>query len=224
MPLPVKMPRLIKWIYPNYLWDKKRDRKGERTLYLTFDDGPIPEVTPWVLQLLEKYNAKATFFLIGENIDKHPDVFKEVLRKGHRMGNHTYNHLNGRKTDTSVYMQNITKTAQKLDKNIRKGAPDLAESYLLEKKLFRPPYGKIKKEQAKLLKQEGYQIVLYDTLAYDWEQQINAKKCAKNVLNNAENGSIVLFHDSLKAFKNLQVALPQVLEHFSAKGFAFKAL
>lgn len=224
IPLPVKMPRLIKWLYPDYLWDKKRDCKGERVLYLTFDDGPIPEATPWVLESLERYNAKATFFLIGDNIDKHPEIFQDVLRSGHRLGNHTYNHLNGRKTDTSVYMENIARADQKIEENIKKTAPERYDDYKKERKLFRPPYGQLKKEQAKLIRKQHYDIVLYDTLAYDWELQINGEKCTKNVLNNAKNGSIVLFHDSLKAFKNLEVALPRVLEHFSALGYDFKAL
>lgn len=224
IPLPVKMPRLIKWIYPDYLWDKKRDCKGKRVLYLTFDDGPIPEVTPWVLDILEKYNAKATFFLIGDNIEKHPEIFQDVLRNGHRLGNHTYNHLNGRKTDTSVYMENIFKTNLKIEETIKKSVPDLYPNYQKERKLFRPPYGRLKREQARLITKEKYNIVLYDTLAYDWNQQTNAEKCTKNVVNNAKNGSIVLFHDSVKAFENLKVALPSVLEYFSAQGYDFKAL
>lgn len=224
IPLPVKMPRLIKWFYPNYLWDKKRDCKGKQVLYLTFDDGPIPKATPWVLETLKQYNAKATFFLIGDNINKHPEIFQDVLRNGHRLGNHTYNHLNGRKTETSVYMENIFKTDLKIEENIKKLAPELYSDYQKKEKIFRPPYGQLKRDQARLIRKEHYSIVLYDTLAYDWEQQINGGKCTKNVLNNAENGSIVLFHDSLKAFKNLKIALPQVLEHFSAQGYDFKAL
>ncbi len=222
--LPVKMPRLIKWFYPNYLWDKKRECKGKRLLYLTFDDGPVPEATPWVLEILEKYNAKATFFLIGDNIEKHPEIFQDVLRSDHRLGNHTYNHLNGRKTDILVYMKNIFKTDQKIEETIKKVAPDLYSNYQKETKLFRPPYGQLEKKQARLIRKEHYSIVLYDTLAYDWNQQINGEKCTENVLNNAENGSIVLFHDSLKAFENLKVTLPRVLDHFSARGYDFKAL
>jgi peptidoglycan/xylan/chitin deacetylase (PgdA/CDA1 family) len=218
------MPSFIKWIYPEYLWDKKRECRGKRVLYLTFDDGPIPEVTPWVLDILEQYNAKATFFLIGDNIDKHPEIFQDVLRSGHRLGNHTYNHLNGRKTDTSFYMENIARTDKKIAESIQKMAPEFLFEYKNKGKIFRPPYGQLKKDQARLIRKEHYSIVLYDTLAYDWEQQINGEKCTKNVLNNAENGSIVLFHDSLKAFKNLKIALPKVLEHFSAQGYDFKAL
>ncbi|WP_031427222.1 polysaccharide deacetylase family protein [Flavimarina sp. Hel_I_48] len=224
LPLPVKMPQIVKWIYPNYLWDKKKECKGEKILFLTFDDGPIPMVTPWVLELLRKYDAKATFFVIGENVAKHPEIFQDVLYNGHRIGNHTYNHLNGKKSELKFYWENIIKTDQKIQENIQKTAPERYLAYHKKQKLFRPPYGQLRSNQAKLLKKKGYTIVLYDVLAYDWDKSTTGNKCSKNVLNHAENGSIILFHDSLKAYENIKIALPKVLESFAREGYTFKSL
>jgi len=224
LPLPVKMPQIVKWLYPSYVWDKKKDCKDGKYLFLTFDDGPIPDVTPWVLSLLKRYDARATFFMIGENINKHPEIFQDVLRDEHRIGNHTYNHLNGKKTGNLAYWQNISKAEQIIEESFKKTASKYYLEHQEKAKLFRPPYGLLKRSQSKIIREKGYSIVLYETLAYDWDKKINGLKCSKNVLNNAENGSIVLFHDSLKAFKNLQVALPIVLDYFSKEGYSFKTL
>lgn len=211
--LPVKTPKIIKRLYSNYIWDKKTKNSSQKTLYLTFDDGPIPQVTPWVLQTLENFNAQASFFCIGDNIVKHPDVFNLLIKGDHTIGNHTFNHLNGWKTNDEDYLTNIAKTEELLTQK-------LGQNQLI----FRPPYGKIKKRQANRLIEKNYQIVMYDVIAYDWDSAIDKNKCLDNVLNYAEDGSIIVFHDSLKAENNMKYALPRVLEYFSNKGYIFKAL
>ncbi|MCC4211605.1 polysaccharide deacetylase family protein [Leeuwenhoekiella parthenopeia] len=209
--LPVKTPKWLKRLYPGYVWDQK-DNPETKRLYLTFDDGPIPEVTPWVLETLKSYNAKATFFCIGENITKHPEIFEQLLKSGNSIGNHTFNHLKGWSTKEDVYLQNTTKTEA------------LLEQAGIHNKLFRPPYGKIKRGQAKRLKKLGHQIIMYDAIAYDWDATISPEQCALNIINNAEPGSILVFHDSLKAEKNMKAALTRVLEHFSSLGYTFAPL
>lgn len=211
--LPVKTPKIIKRLYSNYIWDKKTKNSSQKTLYLTFDDGPIPEVTPWVLKTLEYFNAQASFFCIGDNIVKHPDIFNLLIKSDHTTGNHTFNHLNGWKTDNEDYLTNIAKTEKLLTQK-------LGQNQLF----FRPPYGKIKKRQANRLIEKNYQIVMYDVIAYDWDSTIDKNKCLDNVLNYAEDGSIIVFHDSIKAENNMKYALPRVLEHFSNKGYIFKGL
>lgn len=214
LPLPAKVPRIIKWYFNKYVWDKFGESQNKKQLFLTFDDGPIPEVTPWVVETLRNYNAKATFFCIGDNVRKHPDVLKMIERDGHTIANHTFNHLNGWKTPLEKYISNTLK----------------AEEILTEvcsnpiHKLVRPPYGKIKKAQAKTLMDQGYKIIMYDIVAYDWEQKITPEQCLNNVLKNAKSGSIIVFHDSLKAEKNMKYALPRVLDKFSKEGYTFEAL
>ncbi|GAB2764428.1 polysaccharide deacetylase family protein [Salinimicrobium soli] len=207
----VKVSGLVKKLYPNRIWNGRPD--GKR-LYLSFDDGPIPDVTPWVLQQLEKYDAKATFFCIGENINKHPEVFKKVLSAGHRFGNHTYNHLNGWKTPFQQYIDNAQKAQREMDLHFKENEPPL----------FRPPYGKITNRQAKQLSKLGFKIVMWDVLSVDYGANVSAKVCLQNVLENAVPGSIIVFHDSLKAEKNLREVLPKVLDHFSNLGFKFERL
>ena len=214
IPLPVKVPQPVKWLYPQYTWDKFDKVKNEKTLYLTFDDGPIPEVTPWVLETLKKYNAKVTFFCIGDNISKYPNIYSLLFESNNKIGNHTFNHLKGWRTPTNEYVENVLKAQNEIEKN----------GSIAEKKLFRPPYGKIKKEQAKKLKNLGFEIIMYDTIAYDWEATITGEKCADNIIQNAKSGSIIVFHDSLKAEKNLKHALPKVLEFYTNKGYEFATL
>ena len=197
---------LLRSFYSSAFW---RVPAATKEIFLTFDDGPIPEVTPWVLSELKKYNAKATFFCIGANIEKYPDVFRQIISEGHSVGNHTYNHLNGWKTKTKEYFDNVSK------------CESLIKAH--EKKLFRPPYGKIKPSQYSILKTQ-YSVVMWDVLSGDFDQTISEEKCLKNVLTKTREGSIVVFHDSLKAKKNLQYALPKVLEHFSKEGFKFNSL
>ncbi|MGJ5641760.1 polysaccharide deacetylase family protein [Formosa sp. S-31] len=205
MLIPVKLPKFIKGIFPNYIWDMPLSHN--KTLYLTFDDGPNPEITPWVLKTLDTYKAKATFFCIGDNVRKYSEILTQVQAQGHAIGNHTYNHLKGWKTETETYIKNV----------------ELAAS-ILPSKLFRPPYGKIKTSQANILKKQGYSIIMWSIIAYDWEKHLNGEECLNNVIKNAKDGDIIVFHDSYKAAKNMQYALPRVLEHFSKLGFQFKAI
>ena len=210
--LPVKTPHLLKRLYSGYIWDYYPKSSATKKLYLTFDDGPIPEVTPWVLETLNSFDAKATFFCIGENITKHPEVFKQLIESPHALGNHTFNHLKGWKTDTKTYLENALKTEA------------LLEDAGVDPKLFRPPYGKIKRKQARALKNLGHKIIMYDVIAYDWDASISPENCTNKVLKHAVSGSIIVFHDSLKAQRNMKTALPAVLDHFKKLGFEFETL
>ncbi|KJJ39730.1 polysaccharide deacetylase family protein [Aequorivita vladivostokensis] len=194
------MPRFIQRLYPERIWAFSRE---EKSIYLTFDDGPIPEVTPWVLDELKKYNAKATFFCIGENVQKHPEIFQRILSEGHSVGNHTFNHLNGWKA-TSEYIENVDKAEGQMGNNSKFKIQDI--------RLFRPPYGKITSKQAKILQRKGFKIVMWDIISYDYDANTSPEKCLQNVLKNIKPGSVIVFHDSLKAEKNLRFVLPKVLE------------
>lgn len=196
---------LLKWLYPWFVWHKSR---SEKTIYLTFDDGPIPEVTEWVLHILQQYQAKATFFCVGDNIRKHPLVYEQVKQAGHTIGNHTYNHLNGWKTPKEVYMHNINQFEQAAGKDIH---------------LFRPPYGKITRQQAKIVRQT-HQIIMWDVLSGDFDQNLSPAECLRKSIRYTEPGSIIIFHDSLKACKNLEYVLPQYLRHFHSLGYKFENL
>ncbi|WP_405199749.1 polysaccharide deacetylase family protein [Christiangramia sp. LLG6405-1] len=205
-----KYPTVLKLLYP-----KRISRiQDENAIYLTFDDGPIPEITPWVLNLLEEYSAKATFFCIGENVEKHPEIFRNILEKGHCVGNHTYNHLNGWKTGKIDYIENTQKTQQEFTAN----------KFFPKTKFFRPPYGKIMNAQARELMEQDYKIVMWDVISGDYDHSISAEKCYRNVINNAVDGSTIVFHDSEKAFKNLREVLPRVMRYYAEKGFSFKSL
>ncbi|MEZ5059451.1 MAG: polysaccharide deacetylase family protein [Saprospiraceae bacterium] len=199
----VKTPQFIQSLFPNFSWKVPGDSK---TIYLTFDDGPIPHVTPWVLEQLAAYDAKATFFCVGDNIRKHPEVFNQVIEEGHAVGNHTYNHLNGWGTDNIHYFHNVRRCAS-----------------LVKSDLFRPPYGRLLPSQAQFL-QRHYQVVMWDILSGDFDPKISPEQCLSNVINHAKEGSIVVLHDSIKAQEKLEFVLPKILEHFSAKGFKFEAL
>ena len=201
----IKTSKFIKRLFPNFVWDIPN---MENKVYLTFDDGPIPEITEWVLEELKKHNIKATFFCIGNNIQKHPALFNKVINEGHAIGNHTFNHLNGWKTSTENYIENIA-MCQSASNKYQNGI------------LFRPPYGKIKKSQSKKLRQLGYKIIMWDVLSADFDQTISPEKCLENVISKVQSGSIILFHDSIKASKNLQFALPKALEFLKEKGFVF---
>lgn len=209
----LKYPWILKKLYP-----KRLSRVAtEKTLFLSFDDGPIPEVTPWVLEQLDKYSAKATFFCIGDNIRKHPEIFKKIKDKGHAVGNHTFNHLNGWKTSTSDYLENFRKTEQIIESKLEKTLSS-------EEKLFRPPYGKIKNKQAAKITNLNYRIVMWDVITGDYDKNYDAEKCLENTLNLIRAGSIIVFHDSLKAEKNLKYILPKLLEEYSQKAWKFKTL
>ena len=203
----IKTNWLIKKLFSKYIWDLPNN---ENKIYLTFDDGPTPEITEWTLNQLNNYNAKATFFCIGDNIRKYPEIFKKVVSEGHSIGNHTFNHLNGWKTNTNDYIENVKNCFihQQLTTN--------------NQQLFRPPYGKIKPSQSKKLRKQGYKIIMWDVLSEDFDATISKEKCLENVLNNMQSGSIIVFHDSIKAFANLEYTLPKVLEIGSKKGFVFE--
>lgn len=201
----VKIPFFIPWIYPKRVWHFSRKQKA---IYFTFDDGPIPEVTPWVLDQLNKHQAKATFFCIGQNVEKHPEIFKHIQAEGHAVGNHTFNHLNATETSVSTYLENTEK----------------AHSIINHSLLFRPPYGKLDSAKEKALIKKGYKIVMWDVLSADFDPNISPQECFSNVIKNAKNGSIIIFHDSIKAEKKLKYTLPKALKYFKEKGFEFKAV
>lgn len=206
----IKTSRLIKKLFPQYLWDVPT---VEKTVYLTFDDGPTPEITTWVLDQLKQFDAKATFFCIGDNIEKHPKIFNEIVQSGHSVGNHTFHHLNGWKTQTTDYVQNIVACAEIISKTNQQ--PTTSH----QQPLFRPPYGKIKKSQAEKLLSKGYKIIMWDVLSADFDGSVSPEKCLENVLKHIEPGSIVVFHDSVKAFKNLEYALPRTLKFLSEQQY-----
>ena len=200
---PIKSPIWLRFLYPQLLWYKNRK---EQTLYLTFDDGPIPDVTPRILKILKEHKIKATFFCVGENIHKHPEIFKQILQDGHSVGNHTYHHLKGWNTSKKEYLLNVEK-CQKLTKS----------------KLFRPPYGRGTRAQYNELK-EFYEIVMWDVMSGDFDLSISPQQCLNNVLKHSENGSIIVFHDSIKAQERVLYALPRAIEQWIKNGFAFKSL
>ncbi|TAF45809.1 MAG: polysaccharide deacetylase family protein [Sphingobacteriales bacterium] len=234
----IKTPWWLKKIYPQLIWHKARSNK---TIFLTFDDGPIPIVTPWVIKTLKSYHAKATFFCIGDNINKHPDIFLQLKADEHAIGNHTYNHLNGWKTANNAYINNVNKC-----------------QHLTQTHLFRPPYGRIKKSQifdiqklqSENLKDIGQnlnpvfnqtetlhtpfeiseianqkaQIIMWDVLSGDFDTTLSPQKCLKNVLKHTQNGSIVVFHDSLKAWERLRYVLPKALNYWQKKGYSFEII
>ena len=206
----VKTNAFIKKVFSKYCWDIPNN---EKKIYLTFDDGPTPQVTDWVLAELKKYNAKATFFCIGKNIDSNPELFQKIKSDNHSIGNHTMNHVNGWKSETNEYI-----------KNVKKCAEILSQKYITKTLLFRPPYGKIKKEQSKILRKLGYKIIMWDVLSADFDQTISPEKCLKNVTKNVKSGSVIVFHDSIKASQNLKFALPRTLSFLKEKGFVFDVL
>ncbi|MBO5083249.1 MAG: polysaccharide deacetylase family protein [Bacteroidaceae bacterium] len=194
-------PQFIRRLYPRACW---RMDSSERAVYLTFDDGPIPEVTPWVLDVLDKYRIKATFFMVGDNVRKHPDEFKMVVERGHRIGNHTYNHLKGMAEHTDHYVANI----------------DKADCYL-STNLFRPPHGLMSLRQYRALC-ERYHIIMWDLVTRDYNPKLNGRQILRKVQQYARPGSIITFHDSLRATHNLYYALPRAIEWLLAEGYEFK--
>jgi peptidoglycan/xylan/chitin deacetylase (PgdA/CDA1 family) len=199
----VRPPYLLKKVYSNVLWRKDAT---EKKIYLTFDDGPVPEITPWVLDILKSQGIHATFFCVGENVVKYQEIYQRIVRENHSVGNHTYNHVNGWNTSLSHYLENIEKCARHVHSN-----------------LFRPPYGRIRKKQQKKLS-EDYTIVMWDVLSGDYDKRTSPEKCLQNVVKHVRNGSIVLFHDSIKAKQNIQYALPRFIEEVKQQGFQFDKL
>ena len=208
-----KTPKWIRSLYQNQIWSLANTNKE---IYLTFDDGPTPEITDWVLRTLEQYNAKASFFCIGRNIEKYPQIFENIIKAGHSVGNHSYNHEKGWKTDNKEYVHSVFKTEELIEKH--------KNHNLQTPKLFRPPYGKIKKTQTKLLLKHNYKVIMWSILSWDFDNTVNAELCFNNVIKNTKSGDIIVFHDSIKAFDNFQIVLPKVLEYFRAKDFVFKEI
>lgn len=199
----VKTPWWLRKMYPSLTWSIPAQANE---IYLTFDDGPHPTITPFVLDALAAHNMKATFFCIGKNVRKHPDIYKRIIDEGHRVGNHTMAHLNGWKTGDAVYINDV-----------------LIAKEFIDSRLFRPPYGRISSFQIQQLK-PVFDIIMWDVLSGDFDTTINGAKCVQNVVLNTTPGSIIVFHDSEKAFPRLQYALPKVLDYFTEKGWTSKAI
>ncbi len=194
-------PFLFRMFFPESFW---RIQGETKTVYLTFDDGPIPEVTPWVLDLLDKYNIKATFFCVGDNVVKHRDVFDDVLARGHRVGNHTMNHIQAPRRSLKNYLTNV----------------ELANEHI-QSNLFRPPHGWMKYSQLKAVKRK-YRVIMWDVVTRDYSKKRTGEQVFQTLKKYTRNGSIIVFHDSLKAEKNLRYALPKAIEWLIAEGYSFK--
>ncbi len=202
-------PLIARLLYPKGLyWNMKGigSETNIKRIYLTFDDGPVPEVTPQVLDILKEFKAKATFFCVGDNVRKYPEVYERIIINGHATGNHTYSHLNGFKTEGLTYLGDVEKC-----------------NLLIKSKLFRPPFGRITNSQATEL-QKNYSIIMWSVLSGDYNKKIPKEKVLKYTLRNSTDGSIIVFHDSIKASERMIYALPRTLEHFSRLGYSFNAI
>ena len=197
-------PLLYRLLFPEAIWRLRRNRR--KVVYLTFDDGPIPEVTPWVLDLLDSHGIKATFFMVGDNVRRNPELLAEVKRRGHSYGNHTMHHLQGFKVRGITYMRDITEAAA-----------------LIDSRLFRPPHGLVRWSQAKAIKRH-YNIVMYDLVTRDYSRKLNGEQVLRNVKRYARDGSLIVFHDSLKALDNLRYALPRAIEWLQQEGYRFESI
>jgi peptidoglycan/xylan/chitin deacetylase (PgdA/CDA1 family) len=198
-----KMPKFIQKLFPSALF---RMASNEKKIYLTFDDGPTPEVTTWVFEQLQRFNAFATFFWVGENIKQHPEYIEDARKKGHTIGNHTFHHLSGWKTSHDIYLQDIAKCDN-----------------VLTSKFFRPPYGEMTWSQYRSVKKQR-KVVLWDVVSYDFDTETSPEKCLKNVMDNVSPGSIVVFHDSRKAWPNLKKTLPIVMQKLAEEGYSFDTI
>tara|TARA_R110001583_G_scaffold25217_1_gene91380 strand:- start:9519 stop:10130 length:612 start_codon:yes stop_codon:yes gene_type:complete len=196
----VGIPHFLKKLFPSLTWDYNT---GEKVVYITFDDGPIPQSTAWTLKLLKEKNVKATFFCVGDNVKKYPEIYQEILNEGHAVGNHTHNHLRGFTNQTQSYVDNVKLASQYIDS-----------------KLFRPPYGMIKRSQIKRLLKD-YKIIMWDVLSEDYRQDITPESCYKAVLKNIRPGSIILFHNHVKSEKNMRYALPRLIDELKKQGYQF---
>jgi len=198
-----RAPKLYRNLYNGSHWRFNTDKK---VVYLTFDDGPIPELTPWVLELLDKYGIKATFFCVGDNVKKHPEVFQMVQDRGHRIGNHTFHHIQGLKTDTQIYLSDVKEADQ-----------------LIKSNLFRPPYGHMKFSQFKALK-EQYKVIMWDVVTRDYSYLMTSDEVYDVVKKYTRNGSIIVFHDSLKAGNRMKESLPRSIEWLLEQGYSFEMI
>jgi peptidoglycan/xylan/chitin deacetylase (PgdA/CDA1 family) len=207
----IKVPKIIKLLFFNQVWNIPNT---ENTIYLTFDDGPTPEITERVLEILDNHHIKATFFCIGDNVRKHPEIVQKILSKQHSVGNHTYSHLKGWKTPTKTYISNSEACEIKLNSLFK----------IRNSKLFRPPFGKITPWQSFKLRKLGYKIIMWDVLSKDYDTSISAEKCYENVIKNVSSGSIIVFHDSNKAKENVLNSLEKTIETLKNKGFNFEKI
>lgn len=198
------VPLFLRNILPSNLeWEGNSE---DKSLYLTFDDGPIPIITQWVLDILDEYHIKATFFCVGENVGRYPEVYSEVIERGHVTGNHTFNHLQAWKNSSSRYLENVEKCRK-----------------LVDSKLFRPPHGQITPSLARTLG-ENYRLIMWSVLSRDFDQSLSGYKCLRNTINQTSAGNIIVFHDSIKAWKRLEYALPRYIEDCLKQGYNFKTL
>ena len=207
----IKVPKIIKLLFFNQVWDIPN---SENTIYLTFDDGPTPEITERVLEILDKHHIKATFFCIGDNVRKHPEIVQKILSKQHSVGNHTYSHLKGWRTPTKTYINNTEACRMKLN----------SQFTIQNSQIFRPPYGKITPWQSFKLRKLGYKIIMWDVLSKDYAASISAEMCYENVIKNVSSGSIIVFHDSNKAKENVLNSLEKTIETLKSKGFKFEKI
>lgn len=197
-------PIFYRLLFTEAWWRLKRH--GRKIVYLTFDDGPVPEETPWVLDLLDKEGIKATFFMVGDNVRRHPELLEEVRRRGHSVGNHTMHHLQGMKVTARRYIRDITEA-----------------DALIDSPLFRPPHGIMRWKQARMIK-DHYNLVMYDLVSRDYSRKLRPEQVVENIRRYARNGSIIVFHDSVKAAPNMRVALPQAIEWLLSQGYEFEAI
>lgn len=199
----VRPPEFVKKYYNNFIWNLPTDKNE---IYLTFDDGPIPGPTEFVLEQLKYFGAKGTFFCVGNNVQKHSKLYERILNEGHQTGNHTFNHLNGWMSSAETYLNEVEQAGE-----------------VINSSLFRPPYGRIRQQQSESILKK-YKIIMWDVLSYDFSQAITPEKCLGNVIAHTRPGSIIVFHDSVKAFPNLEYALPKCLEYFKNEGFNFSSI
>jgi len=199
----VRPPRILTMFFKSLVW---RISDKSQAIFLTFDDGPIPETTPIILRILKAYDVKATFFCIGDNVQKYPELYQQIIDEGHAVGNHSFNHVVGWHTDTYEYLENIAKASE-----------------LIDSKLFRPPHGKITPRQIKLLR-NNYKIIMWDVLSYDYDKNVDEKQCLRNVMRYTRPGSIIVLHDSLKAREKVLFVLPRILNSLKTNGFRFSVL
>lgn len=203
----IKTPWMVRRFFSSYTW---RIPTTEKAVYLSFDDGPHPVITPWVLDQLKQYQARASFFCVGNNVEQYPQIYQSILEQGHAVGNHTYHHMNGWKVSVSDYLEDIARAAT-----------------LIKSDLFRPPYGRIRSKQAEQIKTvigANAQIIMWDVLSADFDRTISKEACLDNVLSHLEAGSIIVFHDSEKAFPHLEYVLPKVLAHLQQEGYICRKL
>jgi peptidoglycan-N-acetylglucosamine deacetylase len=216
----------MKWMYPGITWNMPVE-KGEKILYLSFDDGPHPVATTFVLDELKKYDAKATFFCIGRNVVDHAEVYKKIIDEGHVVGNHTFNHLNGWRTKDDEYVADVLKAATVIDSGLFRppyGRITRFQSAILRKTVVDSPQLKLPSDSTLNLQHSTFNIIMWSVLSADWDNNIDGKKCYENIVLNAKSGSIVVFHDSAKALERMQFALPKVLEYYAKEGYTFKSI